>query len=85
MGDAIGGYMPRKDRRFTAPVPDDGILRCERCRARLDFITPWNQPHICKEITYGTPLPPLRPEEFQDERKRPMTETAALPLEDEQR
>lgn len=68
MGDAIGGYMPRAARRYRPP-PDDDIPRCERCRARLDFVTPWNQPHICKEITYGTALPPLRLEEFQDERK----------------
>ena len=55
----VGGYMPRKDRHFVPPPPDDGIPRCELCRARLDIITPWNQPHICKELTFGTPLPQL--------------------------
>ena len=71
MGNAIGGYVRRSERRYVPPEPDDGIPRCEHCRARLDFVTPWNQPHICKEITYGTALPPLRLEEFQDERKTP--------------
>jgi len=34
----------------------DGLdhLRCSYCKARLDYITPWNQPHLCKEMTYGT-------------------------------
>jgi hypothetical protein len=55
----VGGYMPRKDRRHVPSEPDDGIPRCGFCRARLDIVTPWNQPHICKEVTYGTPLLPL--------------------------
>lgn len=25
---------------------------CEFCCANLNLITPWNQPHLCKEITY---------------------------------
>jgi len=52
----VGGYMPRKDRRYVPPVPDDGIPRCGFCRARLDV---GMHPHICKELTYGTALSPL--------------------------
>jgi hypothetical protein len=58
---AVGGYVRRSERRHIPPVPDDGIPRCGYCKARLDIVTPWNQPHICKEVTYGTPLtlPPM--------------------------
>ena len=63
----IGGYMPRRNRRFIPPADDDGIPRCGFCRARLDIVTPWNQPHIRKEITIGTALAPLRLETFRDE------------------
>ena len=58
MSRAIGGYVRRGDRRHIPPVPDDGIPRCGHCKARLDIVTPWNQPHICKELTIGTPLTP---------------------------
>ena len=63
MSKAIGGYFRRSERRYVPPVPDDGVPRCESCRARLDFVTPWNQPHICKEITYQSmpSLPPVIP------------------------
>ena len=55
MSKAVGGYVRRSERRYV-PSANDGIPRCDSCRARLDIVTPWNQPHICKEITYGTPL-----------------------------
>ena len=67
MSRAIGGYVRRSERRYTPPVPDDGIPRCEHCRARLDVVTPWNQPHICKEVTYGTPLLPMPMIPLEDE------------------
>ena len=38
----------------------DGFPRCTYCKARLDHVTPWNQPHLCKEITYGTAVPVLQ-------------------------
>jgi hypothetical protein len=60
----VGGYVRRQDRRYIPPAPDDGIPRCTRCGARLDI---GMSPHICKEITFGTALSPLRFEEFQDE------------------
>ena len=53
MSKAVGGYIPRSKRRYIPPDPGDGIPRCDSCRARLD-LGMW--PHICKEITYGTPL-----------------------------
>jgi hypothetical protein len=60
---AVGGYVRRSERRYTPPVPDDSIPRCGHCKARLDIVTPWNQPHICKEVTFGTPctLHPFAP------------------------
>jgi len=63
---AVGGYVRRGERRHIPPDPDDDIPRCDSCRARLDFVTPWNQPHICKEITYGTASSPYRAEVFPD-------------------
>ena len=56
MSKAVGGYVPRSKRRYVPPEPADGIPRCDSCRARLD-LGMW--PHICKEVTYGTPLPAL--------------------------
>jgi len=61
----VGGYMPRKDRRYVPPVPDDGVPRCERCHARLDLCVV-SPVHICKEVTFGTPILPLRFETFQE-------------------
>lgn len=48
-GRAVGGYVRRGDRRYTAPVPDDGIPRCGYCRARLDL---GMYPHLCKEVIF---------------------------------
>jgi hypothetical protein len=59
MSKAIGGYVRRSERRHVPPVPGDGLPRCGFCKARLDIVTPWNQPRICKETTFGTPLLPL--------------------------
>lgn len=56
MSKAVGGYVRRGDRRYVPPVPDDGIPRCGHCRARLDL---GMHPHLCKELTFGTPLLPL--------------------------
>ena len=67
MSKAVGGYIPRSKRRYVQPEPADGIPRCEHCRARLDIVTPWNQPHICKEVTFGTPLSPLPVILFEEE------------------
>lgn len=52
----VGGYVRRGERRHVPSDPDDGIPRCDSCRARLD-LGMW--PHICKEVTFETPLSPL--------------------------
>jgi hypothetical protein len=53
---AIGNAGPE----VRQPTRDDRWNRCESCGANLDLVTPWNQPHICKELTYGTPVVPTR-------------------------
>ena len=57
MSKAIGGYVRRKHRKHIPPVLPDGIPRCGYCHARTDL---GMFPHICKEITWGTALTPVR-------------------------
>lgn len=57
--EALKGGNMTKLRSWTRKNPvkirvHDSIPRCEGCNARLDFITPWNQPHFCKEVTYSS-------------------------------
>lgn len=39
-------------RHIPKRIPYGKIPRCENCGARTDIITAWNQPHICREVTY---------------------------------
>ena len=66
MSKAVGGYIRRSDRRYVPPAPDDDTPRCGNCKARIDIITPWNQPHICKELTIGTAPIPYHAEIYPD-------------------
>lgn len=58
---AIGKKGPKRENR-----ENDHFPRCGFCAARLDFVTPWNQPHICKELIYGTTIVPLQFERLKD-------------------
>ncbi len=65
MGSAVGGYMPRKERMQRQPAKPDGIPRCGLCHARSDLPGFYigagkGMMHLCKEVTYGTYVPPIR-------------------------
>jgi hypothetical protein len=62
MSKAIGGYG--QDRRCIPPAPPDGIPRCGYCHARTDL---GMFRHICKEITWGTAVTPLKFISFEGE------------------
>jgi hypothetical protein len=61
---AIGGYVRRKDRKYSPPVKPDP-RRCSMCHARYDQ-GPFAMTHICKELTYGTPVLGVVPFEVKD-------------------
>jgi hypothetical protein len=55
MTKAIGG---KGNRKYIPPVIDDGS-RCGYCGARRPY-APLDHPHICKELTYGTAVTPVK-------------------------
>lgn len=56
-------YIPKR-RTASPPQPS----RCSFCGARTDI---GMAPHICKEITWGTPVMPTRPLPLAGEDEQP--------------